>query len=123
LERNKSDFYTLGLSSNVQRPSEEQLRRDIALCSEQNLLIVTLKKWRDNAIAHTNRRIVLGRAAFLEQDLLTYDAIQELITQGFRILNDYSIMFQGREFGSYPPEQLEDYKRVLDGLRHNLGDV
>lgn len=122
LERNKGNFskptlFNVTLISNARRPSEEVLRSDIEFCSDQNPLIATLKNWRDNAIAHKNRRIVLGKTAFIEDDPLQYEAIHKLIEEGYRMLNYYSTRFQGIEFGSFPQEQLNDYHHMLRMLK------
>src|SRR5208282_3853386 len=112
-ERNKDHFSKLALISNARRPSEEILKSDIEFCSVGNQLIATLKNWRDNAIAHKNRRVVVGQANFLKNDPLQYKMIEKLIEEGYRMLNYYSTRFQGVEFGSFPPEQLDDYQGVL----------
>jgi hypothetical protein len=95
------------------------LKTDIEFCSVSNPLIATLKNWRDNAIAHKNRRVVVGQARFLENDPLQYETIQKLIGEGYRMLNYYSTRFQGVEFGSFPPAQLNDYRNVLSALRQH----
>ncbi|MHB8523899.1 MAG: AbiU2 domain-containing protein [Limisphaerales bacterium] len=117
-ERNKDDPFKLMLISNASRPSKEALKSDIEFCSVRNPLIATLKKWRNNAIAHTNYRVVVGQAAFLENDPLEYEAIQKLIKEGYRMLNYYSTRFQGVEFGSFSQEELNDYLPVLQILKN-----
>jgi len=97
------------------RPSEKTLKSDIEFCSVQNPLIATLKNWRDNAIAHKNYRVAVGQAAFLQNDPLKYEAIQKLIEEGYRMLNNYSIRFQGVAF---PQEEFDDYLRVLQSLKN-----
>jgi hypothetical protein len=101
------------------RPSEKMLKSDIEFCDVQNPLIGTLKNWRDNAIAHKNRRIMLGQTAFLDNDPLLYESIQKLVEEGYRMLNYYSTRFHGVEFGSFPPEQLSDYQSVLSAPRQH----
>jgi hypothetical protein len=118
-ERNKAHLFNLSLISNARRPSDEVLKTDIEFCSVSNPLIATLKNWRDNAIAHKNRRVVVGQARFLENDPLQYETIQKLIGEGYRMLNYYSTRFQGVEFGSFPPAQLNDYRNVLSALRQH----
>jgi hypothetical protein len=49
---------------------------------------------------------------------LTYEAIRKLIDEGYRILNFYSIRFQGNEFGSFPQEELNDYQCILRILKN-----
>lgn len=118
-ERTKENFAELMITPKGHRPSAERLERDIEFCSVRNPLVATLKKWRDNSIAHKNRRIILGRAAFIENDPLTFEAIQKLIKGGYRILNYYSASFHGIVFSSFPQKQLNDYQEVLRALVHH----
>lgn len=117
-ERNKGNLYDLTLIGNARRPCGEEMKADIEFCSDKNPHVATLMNWRHNSIAHKNRRIILGRAAFLESDPLTYEAIHKLIQEGYRILNFYSILFQGEDFGSFPQKQLNDYQDVLRALKN-----
>lgn len=117
-ERNKDNLHNLTLIDNARRPSTEEVKSDIEFCSDRNPLVATFTKWRHNSIAHKNRRIILGRAALLENDPLPYETIHELIEGGYRILNFYSRLFQGVEFESFPQKQLDDYQGVLHALRN-----
>ena len=101
------------------RPSEARLKGDIEFCSVQNPLVATLKKWRDNSIAHTNRRMILGGSEFVENDPLSYESVRKLIEKGYRIVNYYSESFHGVGFSSFPVEQLDDYQGTLQMLVHH----
>ena len=37
--------------------------------------------------------------------------------RGYEILNYYSTLFQGMDFGGFLPDHLDDYKEMLDALR------
>jgi hypothetical protein len=118
LKRSKGSGYSKQmLASNARRPTAARLEYDVKFCSSQNPLVATLKKWRDNAIAHKNYRIVLGQIDFIKNDPLEYETIGKLIDEGYMILNHYSVLFQGMEFGSFPEKQLNDYRNVLQTLK------
>lgn len=112
-QQHDDTFVKRMLEPKGQRPSDAQLKRDIEFCSVKNPLVATLKKWRGNSIAHKNRRIILGRSAFLKNDPLMIKDLQKLIEEGYTILNYYSKSFEGRVFESFPQEQLNDYQRAL----------
>ena len=95
------------------------MKQDIEFCSGKKPLVATLTKWRNTSIAHTNRKMVLGRTDFLKNDPLTYKTVQKLIDEGYRILNYYSKAFHGVGFSSFPVEQLDDYLGTLQVLVHH----
>jgi hypothetical protein len=110
-KREKDSFFTL--ASNARIPTAKEIDRDIEFCGIRSPLVATLRKWRNNAIAHTSHRIILGQRMLPETDALTYEAIGKLIDGGYRILNLYSGLFQGETFDAFPEEQLNDFRQVF----------
>ena len=103
-------------TNNARRPSQQQLESDITFCRESPD-VRTLINWRNEAFSHTNKRVTFGTLKLTESDPLHIEALKRLMIKGFEILNHYSTLFQGSDYGGFWEDVLDDYKVVLEALR------
>ncbi len=120
-QRYSHDPLRMSFFDKAGRPDSSYLARDIAFCSDKRAVadpaVTTLRKWRNNALAHTNQQITAGTLRLEESDPLRIENLQKLVDGGYEILNYYSTLFQGMDYSGFLPEHLDDYKFMLAALK------
>ena len=88
------------LEKNTGSPDADQLENDIQFVSESNLKVKNLTLWRNKVTFHVDPRQVLAPKPFDLGHPLLYADVEELIAEGFKILNRYARYFDGSKFGT-----------------------
>jgi hypothetical protein len=115
-ERHKNDPFVDSLASDARKPDQAQLDSDIEFASENNPLVKKLAIWRNNLIAHRNAENAVSGYNIATDHPLKYVEIEELVTNGFEILNRYKYLFHAGVNSSRISGH-DDYKRLLTAVR------
>jgi len=110
---------------------EERIQRqaDLKFLQKENMAkkkfpdprVAKLRKWRNNFLSHSNEELVLsGLNAFLKQSPFTPEEIQQLIDQGFSIIERWALQCGARLPITKLAQEREDYLFVLESLRLGL---
>ena len=70
--------------------SPGQLDRDIVFSTNDNPKVKNLNKWRDRVTFHNDERELLRTRPFEDDNPLPFADIEELLEEGFQLLNRYS---------------------------------
>lgn len=120
-QRYAHDPRRMSFVDKAMRPDSGYLTRDMAFCSDKPAVadpaVTTLRNWRNNALAHTNQQITAGTLRLEDSDPLRIENLQKLVNRGYEMLNYYSTLFQGMDFGGFLPEHLDDYRFMLEALK------
>ena len=92
---------------------EDLLKEHENLIKEQGVRIDILLHWRDKYYAHNDKRYFINPSLIAEEMPLLYDDIDKLIDTTTKILNAYSVRFDGKfklnYFSNY-----DDIDKILD---------
>lgn len=117
--RLKGNPFVDSLAASPRRPDPEQLKKDLAFVSESNPLVKTLVKWRHNAYAHRSPNHALNPSGLRTSDPLLTANLYTLASEGIRILNTYSSLFQASTDSTNLIGH-DDYLSVLKAVREHL---
>lgn len=92
-ERLASNPFVDGLAKSPRKPDADQLKADIAICSEQDAEVKLLANYRNFRDAHRNAGISKAGTGALNKHVLTDDVIETLVNRAKTILNRYSDLF------------------------------
>ena len=100
-------------------PKLEDIEKDLRLTSLANPDVLLLYQWRCAAIAHKNARIAKGVTAWAEENPLSWDVIENLISRSFEVFNRYSALFNAVSYSTMLIGE-NDYEGLLKLIRLGL---
>ena len=100
------------------RPDKNELKADMDLVSDTDVLVKRLLAWRNNIVAHRNPKETLAPNSIVVAPL-EYSEIEDLLKRAIRIINKYSVLFKELAY-STSMVGADDYKYVLDCVRKDL---
>ena len=118
-ERLKGNAFVDSLAEVGRIPNENQIEEDILFASEKNPTVKKLIIWRNNVIAHKRAKVSLGKSTIMEDNPLTREEIETLITECFVIFNRYSSLYKAEHLSGKMVGH-DDYKSLLDFIRRGL---
>ncbi len=118
-ERLKDNPFVEGLSDISRKPDEAQLDKDIAFVSEENPLVKNLIVWRNNFFAHRGTKHAINKNGLETDYPLTIEDVEELLSEGMRILNRYSSLFGASTYSTNMIGH-DDYQHVLKSIQEHL---
>ena len=104
-------------------PDKAKIEEDIKFCGDQDPpgLVRKLQEWRNNVVAHLNKRVSVDFDSFQKRWLLERGDIQKLISKGSDILNRCAGWSSTASLSfDLPSPYNEDYKFVFESMRTRL---
>ncbi len=97
----------------------KQLEDDKRFCGDDNGLIINLRRWRNNLVAHFNyKEAVVQTVPMHQRTPFLYEHMKMLIDGGLDILNRYSALLDAKTYSTqFASQQGTDYSYVLNSLR------
>ena len=120
IERNKDSAnleWALKYNRDLSSKFLEEAKKN---CGSKNPLVKNLLIMRNHFVAHLNHKLTFGDAELFQKRFpLHFKDIEELIRNGFNLLDDVSSIFGGSVFGgtkgtNYP---FDDFKFILEKLK------
>jgi AbiU2 len=116
-ERLKNNAFVDSLAAHSRKPDTARLQKDLESVSNADPLVKKLTIWRHGYLAHRSRTSALNLKAFGEKNPILFSEIEALISNGLRIVNYYSDLFNATQHTSL---EAKDYKYLLDAVRRDL---
>jgi|GEM_PF-1353762 len=113
------------LSDSQKKQREADLKFLQKECTAKNKFpdprVAKLRKWRNNLLSHSNEEVVSnGLKPFLEKNPFVPEEIQQLIDQGFSIIERWSLQCGVELTIKKLAQKRDDYLFVLESLRLGL---
>ena len=99
-KRMKDNPYIDSLASEYRVPDPEQLKADIALCSDGDPLVSILIRHRSNEGAHRSGKLTAQGAKINDMYPLTYVTFETLLNRALEILHRYSTLFVATSYST-----------------------
>ena len=99
-------------------PDLKQIDLDIEFASNSNPIVEKLVIWRNNIVAHKGSKNVLKKNQILKEHPFSIDEIEELLDEGFKILNRYLYLYKASSWSRQIIGH-DDYKSIFKFM--NLG--
>ena len=117
--RLQNNAFVDSLAKSHRVPQEDQLAADIEYASCRTPVVKKLMVWRNNIVAHRGAKLSLGRKQVLEQNALSQQDIEDLLSQSLSIFNRYSSLYRASTWSRQVIGH-DDYKSVLSFIRLGL---